>query len=420
MLRRSIVVFVCLFTAATVRAQEDKSADTVFKVTQLNDHMFTVEGGIGITANFVVSTGPDGVLLVDAGRPETVDLLRPFLDSLTEGPVRYVITTHPHDDHHGGNQAFGSEVCVVADSAGAAVMSGGYFALPPLPGTRKVDLLIARDTSIFFNGEEIRLIRVPNAHSAGDLMVWFPKSRILCVGDLLFDHQVPFVDLTIGGDPQRYADNMKRLADTLAPDITIIPGHGAPSTVVDLKEMSEMLRYTTDRVRRAIGVGETAEQVLKDERLTQWASWSRTFETTKMTYWIPCLFQAFQAAADHPLPSICQPLTEVIMSAGIDAALAKYRELKSLPTPQYSIDESDLNMLGYNLMWRQMMPAAEAIFALNVAEHPESGNAYDSMGEYYMNDGQTERAIQNYEKSLEKNPANANAVTMLGRLRSGK
>jgi glyoxylase-like metal-dependent hydrolase (beta-lactamase superfamily II) len=159
-------------------------------------------------------------------------------------------------------------------------------------------------TSLFFNGEEIRLIRVPRAHTDGDLMVYFVKSRLLCMGDLLFAYQIPFVDMTVGGVPQNYADNIKRIADTLAADITIIPGHGPVRNVNDLKVQYEMLSYTTERVRRAIAAGETAEQVLQDPELVRWATWSHTFQTTRMEYWIPTLFLSYETSGEKWLPSI--------------------------------------------------------------------------------------------------------------------
>jgi cyclase len=411
---------VSLVVCAATNAQENKPADSVFSVTHVNDHLCIVESYAGFAVNFVVSFGPDGVLLVDAGRPETADRLVPFLDSLTHQPVNYVISTHSHDDHAGGNRAFGPEVRIVADSAAASRMSAGFFALPPLPGTRRVDITITKDTTWHFNGEEIRLTRVPKAHTEGDLMVHFVKSRLLCVGDLLFAYQVPFVDLAIGGSPQNYVDNIKRLADTLAPDITIVPGHGPTRTVDDIKVQYEMLSYTVERVKKALAAGETAEQVLQDPTLAQWASWSHTFQTTRMEYWIPCLFRSLKPSAEAWLPSICDPMTRIIMSSGVDSAVSFYKAVKTAQPPQYSFGENELNNMGYELMYRQMMSEAKAIFQLNVAEHPESGNVYDSMGEFYMNNGERALAIQFYRKSLEKDAGNANAVEMLKRLESGQ
>jgi len=120
------------------------------------------------------------------------------------------------------------------------------------------------------------------------------------------------------------------------------------------------------------------------------------------------------------LPSVCGPLTATLVRDGVQAAIAQYQALKQEQSTELNFHENELNTLGYQLMWRQMLPEAIAIFELNIQEHPESANLYDSMGEAYMNNGQKELAIQSYEKSLELNPENANAVEMLKKLRSGQ
>jgi cyclase len=414
------VVLVCLTTGLPATTQGNDLADTTFAITRVNDHIYVVEGRVGLPVNFVVSVGVDGVLLVDAGYTGTADLLRPFLDSLTDGPIRYVIVTHPHDDHYSGNKAFGSEVCIIADSTAAVRMSASYFALPSLPGTRRVDVAVANDTALSFNGEGIRLIHVPRAHTDGDLMVFFSKSKVLCAGDLVFADMIPFVDLSIGGNVQNYVANIKHLIDTLPPDITIVPGHGRNYTREDLKVFYEMLAYTTNKVAEARSQNRTAEQVLQDPQLSRWVTWNGTQRITQMDYWIPCIFRSLEGTTSVSLPSICAPLTEAIVRDGIDSALALYHRLKQTEPDRYDFGETQLNILGYELMNRQMMPQAGAIFGLNCSEHPESGNAYDSMGEFFMTTGQKDRAIEFYRKSLEKSPDNSNAVEMLKKLNSGQ
>ncbi len=409
-----------LIVVASVAAQANNIVDTTFAVSKVNDHLFVVTGRVGLSVNFVVSAGADGVLLVDAGSSETAGKLSRFLDSLTDVPIKYVITTHPHDDHYAGNQNFGPDVRIMADSNAAARMSGKYCSLPPLPGTRGVDIALSKDTSIFFNGEEIRLIHVPTTHTDGDLMVFFSKSKVLCAGDLVFADIIPFVDLASGGNVQNYVANTKHLMDTLPADVKIVPGHGRIYSREDLKAVYEMMTYTTGAVNEARSQNRTAEQVLQDPGLSRWAAWDGSQRITQMSYWIPCIFRSLEGAGPASKPSICAPLTEAIVHGGIDSALALYSRLKKAQPNGYDFEEDQLNILGYELLNRKMMPEAKAIFNLNCTEHPESGNAFDSMGEFYMNTGERDLAIQFYQKSLEKNPENTNAVAMLKRLMSGQ
>jgi len=251
-------------------------------------------------------------------------------------------------------------------------------------------------------------------------MAFFPESKVLCLADLMFADMIPFVDLDLGGSVQNYVDNLRRLADTLSAEITIVPGHGRNLRVNDVKDYLQMLDYTCSQVRDAITAGRTADDVLKDTVLERWVAWSHTFETTRMSYWIPCVFRSFQSETQALPPSICEPLTATFVRDGVDAAIAQYQQLKEGHSSEYNFHENELNMLGYQLMWRQMLPEAIAVFQLNIREHPQSANVYDSMGEAYMNNSQRELAIQSYEKSLELNPENTNAVEMLRQLRSGQ
>jgi len=401
----------------TTEAQEEDAVQGQISVTHLTGHLYKLESNYVFSVNLMVSAGPDGLLLVDAGRSQTTEQLRAALDTLADGPVKYVVSTHSHGDHTGGNPAFGPEVILIAHENTARRMSGRYFALPPMTNLRAADISVAGDFSIQFNGEEIRFIHVPRAHTDGDLMAYFTGSRVLYAADLLFADLIPFVDLDLGGDVRNFADNLKRLCDTLPGDVIVVPGHGRNYSLDDVKAYCRMLEYTIALAQRALDEGTTAEAVLKDEHLAQWASWSHTFETTRMEYWIPCIFRSLQAS-DLSVPlSICEPLTRTLIADGATAAVEQYRRLKQTEPRRYNFGEGELNNLGYHLMWRQMMPEAQAIFDLTIQEYPESANAYDSMGEFYMTSGQNDLAVQFYEKSLAMDSTNANAVEMLRQLK---
>jgi tetratricopeptide (TPR) repeat protein len=122
----------------------------------------------------------------------------------------------------------------------------------------------------------------------------------------------------------------------------------------------------------------------------------------------------------HELPRmpLAEVLNKTIGEKGIEAGLAQYRELKTKQAKVYDFREPELNRLGYQLLSQKKLKEAIEIFKLNVAEYPQGFNTYDSLGEAYMNNGDTELAIQNYKKSLELNPQNASATAALKRLES--
>jgi hypothetical protein len=130
-----------------------------------------------------------------------------------------------------------------------------------------------------------------------------------------------------------------------------------------------------------------------------------------MGSWVPSV----KAGLD-PRKSIAQTLTTTIASGGIDAALKQYHELKVAAPATYNFDESELNNLGYRLIHKNQFKEAIRIFQLNVEAYPKSANTYDSLAEGYMDGGENELAIANYQKSLQLNPKNRNAVVMLKKL----
>jgi tetratricopeptide (TPR) repeat protein len=128
--------------------------------------------------------------------------------------------------------------------------------------------------------------------------------------------------------------------------------------------------------------------------------------------WMPQVKAAFD-----PRKSIVPILSASIASGGIDSAIQQYRDLKAAPPATYNFDEEQLNALGYQLIGNRKIKDAIRIFQLNIEAYPQSSNVYDSIGEAYMDDGDTQDAIANYQKSLQINPKNGNAIKMLQKLK---
>jgi len=404
------------FSAEPAHTHEPSTTSGV-TVNKINDHLYQLTCSGGTPVNLMLSTGPDGKLLVDAGRTGTVDQLLEALDTLGNGDVKYIISTHSDNDHNGGNRALGNGTTLIAHENTAKRLSGAYFALPPLPGRRIPDLRVTHDFSMTFNGEIIQFIHVPHAHTDGDLMAFFSESRVLYLSDLLLADLIAYVHPEFGGDALNYVKNLKSILDTLPTDITLIPGHGPNYTLEQLREYYKMLKFTSERVKEGWQRGETAEDVLADDRLDQWANWNGSAITTHMNIWIPDLFRSFSDAEHGGVVSVCEPMTELIINNGVQAAVAWYRRVRQESPAGYAYGVDELNNLGYYLLNRRQLDDAIEVFQLNIEAYPDDANAYDSMGEAYMMRGDKELSIMHYEKSLELDPSNQNARTMLAQLK---
>jgi len=130
-----------------------------------------------------------------------------------------------------------------------------------------------------------------------------------------------------------------------------------------------------------------------------------------MAVWVPDVKAAFD-----PRRPITETLSATIASSGVDAAVKQYHDFKTAQPTIYNFDENELNSLGYRFLNGRKFNDAIRILQLNVEAYPQSSNVYDSLGEAYMNDGNKPLAIANYEKSLQLNPKNRNAVVYLQKL----
>jgi glyoxylase-like metal-dependent hydrolase (beta-lactamase superfamily II) len=363
----------------------------------------------------VASIGSDGVLLVDTCYDRTADAMREAIDELVDNPageIRYILNTHAHGDHVGGNAMLGPRATIVAHRTVRERM-GRYFALPPVSVEGLPDILIDHELTVVFNGEQIRLIPIGrNAHSDGDVVVLFVESNVAFLGDLVFADSYPGADLGMGGDVDGLVATIQELVEMLPEDARLIPSHGREYTMDDLARYGRMTVETAAAVRRETTAGGGAG--VDESVLEEWqAEWGNGIQSA--AGWIANIAASDTGGRRTPISA---PLTETIVSDGIEAAVARYHRLKEERPDDYDFGENQLNMLGYQLLARSMVSEALEVFKLNVAAFPEAFNPYDSLGEAYLAAGNTELAIANYSKSLELNPDNDNARQVLQGIRS--
>jgi len=385
-------------------------------------YLITVTGGEEynlppFATNLVASIGDDGILLVDAGFASTAPALKDTLATFAQGKrIKILINTHDHGDHTAGNQFFGDDAVILAHRYALSRLSGNYYHLPGTVSPNRPDVGFDDSLIIHFNGEEIHVVHAPACHTAGDAYVNFVDSKIVAVGDLIFPDEMPYVDLGGGGTVMGYTEGVENLIENFDDNVTFYAAHGKPYNRADLAEYHHMLTTTTDLIRRANQEGKTVDQMISDSLLASWSEWDGSFATTTPEAWIRTVNYEISQGSNRQ-PSICEPVTNVLVSGSIVDAVNEYNRLKSSSPDDYDFSEGQLNMLGYQLLMRQRIDDAVEIFKLNMANFPESFNVYDSYAEALMAKGDTALSIANYEKSLELNPENNNAVEMLKRLR---
>lgn len=242
-----------------------------------NVHMLTGAGG-----NIGVSVGPEGLLIVDDQFEVLAPKINKALDKLSKAKIAYVLNTHWHFDHTGGNGVFGREGRIVAHrevrtrlAAGADM--GAFGVIPPAKKEALPVITYDSGMSIYFNGEEIRLTHLPSGHTDGDTLVHFTGSNVLHMGDHFFVDTFPFIDLRSGGSVEGYLRNVEKVLQTLPQGAKIIPGHGPLAGREELERFVATIRESVSLVRTQVDAGKTLEQVKAAGMPEKFKSWGQGF-----------------------------------------------------------------------------------------------------------------------------------------------
>ncbi len=274
--------------------QQD-SPDVEIKATKVAGNVFMLEGSGG---NLGVSVGPDGLLLIDDQYLPLADKIKAALSKLSKGKLAFVLNTHWHGDHVGGNPVFGKEATIIAHTNVRRRVTTPQTLFgrktDPLPKEGWPVITFDDSLSIHFNDEEIRAVHFPHGHTDGDTVVFFTGSNVIHMGDNLFNGMFPFVDLDHGGDVVNLAHNVQAVIDLAKPDVKIIPGHGPLANLDDLKAFHRMLVETTQTVRSAVDAGKSLEEIKAAGVPERWKSWGNGF--IKTDSWLGTIHRSLSEA----------------------------------------------------------------------------------------------------------------------------
>ena len=255
-------------------------------VVQVRPNVYMIVGAGG---NTTIQFGDEGVMVVDTQFPQVSAKLLAAIKSVTDAPIRYVVSTHVHGDHIGGNEAIAKAGRtraggnVVGDIGAAATSTAGIIAhenvlkrlsmdppagQQPVPfGNFPTETFFGDKREFLFNGEAVQIIHEPDAHTDGDSIVFFRRSDVVATGDLFTTIMYPFIDTANGGTMNGYIKALNAILDiTVASNVNeggtmVVPGHGRLSDEQDVIEYRDMATIVRDRIREYAKRGMTLEQV---------------------------------------------------------------------------------------------------------------------------------------------------------------
>lgn len=260
-IRIGIIVMLLALPAA---AQDFDAVE--IKTTPMADHVWMLEGAGG---NLGVSAGDDGIFLIDDQYAPLTPKILAAIARIRKGPVRFVLNTHWHGDHVGGNENLGKTgSLIVAQDNVRARMSTDQFMeflqkdVPASPQAALPLVTFSETVTFHINGDTLRVVHVPHAHTDGDALVHFVKADVIHMGDLYFSGMYPFIDLSSGGSVGGLIAGIERGLAMGDADTKFIAGHGPSSGRDGLKTYLEMIRTVRDRVAELKKTGKTLEETV--------------------------------------------------------------------------------------------------------------------------------------------------------------
>jgi glyoxylase-like metal-dependent hydrolase (beta-lactamase superfamily II) len=394
----------------SLMAQEESNVE----VSQLTERLYLLTTNQGAyTTHTIASVGDDGVLLVDTQAEGYAEELKQKVDAFGRGNPVYIINTHRHVEHLGGNAIFGETPIVIAHELVPKKLRSGSFLFEEYPDATLPDITLADSLSLYFNGERIRIIALAGSHDDNEIIVHFTESKVVHLSSLVNGFNFPSVDSD--GDALKFAELVAKASELLPSDVTIVSGHNDTGTWEDLRTYHVMLVETAEVVRLSLAAGQDLETLQKDSVLKAWAHYAGSYVSTDE--WIEYLVTALAPDDEPEKKDIYEPLYYAMKDGGAEAAVKRYFELKD--DDAYEITEFELLIIGDKLLKKGRIPEAIEFLSLNLQEYPSGKYAY--YGHYdlalaYQKQGDKAAAIEHCEKALELNAEFQGAAQLLEEL----
>ena len=235
---------------------------------KVNENLFLL---YGLGGNIAVSTGNDGVLIVDSQIPIIFPKIMKAIKKLSDDKIIYTINTHWHWDHSDGNLVLDSDETKIISHSNARenMQKGGLINMgttilnqEPYPKSALPVITHENGMSLYFNDEKIDLLHFGPAHTTGDTVIYFTNQNAIHLGDVFFSNSYPFIDVDNGGSLSGMINYLEKIVLVIDKDTIVMPGHGEISSISDIKETIEMLKTVKNRILMSIENNQSLEEII--------------------------------------------------------------------------------------------------------------------------------------------------------------
>ena len=249
-------------------AHQHVAKDIQVETVKVAEGLYMISGSGG-AGNMAVSVGDDGLFLIDGQYAPFGDAVTTALRAIRDQPVKFLLNTHYHPDHTGGNQNFGRlGTVILAQENVREVLKHDHvirffnLKIPAAPPTALPVITFSRDLTLHVNGGEVRALHLPQAHTNGDVVIHFKALNVIHVGDIMFEQMYPFIDLDAGGSVDGTIAAVKQILTMIDERTHVIPGHGPLTNKAGLEAFLEMLVTIRNTVAAAIASGRNLEETI--------------------------------------------------------------------------------------------------------------------------------------------------------------
>ena len=408
-----VITFINVLSSIIVYPQNTDNIE----VTKLKDHFYVLTSKVPFEVNFLAYVTPEGVLLVDSGQRQTGGEIRSVLKTIAPAnpEIKFLINTHAHIDHTGGNLALAGEPIIIGQDLLRSTLRDYSYVLYEFPDNALPSVTFKDSMNLYFGNEKIRIIATPGSHDATDAIVHFTKSGIVCVGDIFEGLTIPSID-AYTGNLLNFPSIIDKVLSLIPEDIIIVSGHDKIANVEKLKQSRDIIYYTTKKVKEEMSKGKDVAEMQREDVLKDWAKFGNGFGGDQND-WIRALANAGPSKFRG---SIAGELYKVLLKNNADSAIKKYKEFQRDYPTGYPFSAYQLTRTGDWLLGKGRTDDAVKLFEFSVKAYPKSTLGYEELGKLYMKVGNKELAIKNFEKLLELDQGNKNAEEILMQLRNKK
>jgi len=279
----SLLVFLGItLIAGGAHAQQEDFSKVTIKTTKLAEGLYMLEGAGG---NIGVSVGDDGVIVVDDQFAPLTPKIQEAISKISPNPIKFVLNTHWHGDHVGGNEnlAAAGAVVIAHDNVRKRMSSEQFIEImkrkvPPSPPKALPVVTFTSDITLHLNGEDIHVIHMDPTHTDGDSVVVFPKAKVVHMGDCYMTISYPFADMSSGGNFDGFIGTSEKVVGMTDASFKIIPGHGPVSNRAELKSWHDMLAEIRASVKKQVDAGKALAEIQKEKPTAKWdEKWGQKF-----------------------------------------------------------------------------------------------------------------------------------------------